>query len=46
MATVTTLEEAHKKVTSKLTDIENFDRQHMTVGHLLEDPWKEESDLQ
>ena len=44
--TVPTLEGAYKKLMSKLTNIEGFVRQHMTVRHLLEDPWEEAGDLQ
>ena len=45
-ATVSMLKEAYRRVTSKLANMKDFVRQHMMVGHLPEDPWREASDLQ
>ena len=43
---IPTLEDTHKKVIGKLTNIEHFIQQHMMVGHLLKDPLVEASKLQ
>ena len=41
-----TLEEAYRRITWNLANIEDFVRRHMTVGHLPEDPWRKASNLQ
>ena len=43
---IPTLEDAYELVMDKFTGIIRFIQRHMTVGHLLDDPWEEVCKLQ
>ena len=42
---IPTLEDAYELIMDKFTSLIHFIQQHMTVGHLLEDPWEEAREL-
>ena len=42
---IPTLEDAYELIMDKFTSLIHFIQRHMTVGHLLEDPWEEAREL-